>query len=84
MKKLQPNAYRVELPQEFSISPVFNISDLYAYCGDENSESLKPEELVAIPANTHQEMIDVLDDRSITTRRRTCTISGPLDEQSTF
>ncbi|GFZ18447.1 hypothetical protein Acr_27g0001860 [Actinidia rufa] len=59
IKKLGPNACQVELPQGFSINLVFNISDLYAYYGDENNESLKLEELSAILANTHQEIIDV-------------------------
>ncbi|KAF7145175.1 hypothetical protein RHSIM_Rhsim04G0077500 [Rhododendron simsii] len=41
IKKLGPNAYRSELPQGFSISPVFNISDLYAYYGDDKGDPLK-------------------------------------------
>ena len=73
IKKLGPNACQVELPQGFSSNPVFNISDLYAYYGDENNESLKLEELSVILANTHQEIIDVLVVQSITTRRGTYT-----------
>ena len=34
MKKLGPNAYRLELKDDFSmISPVFHVSDLYSYNG---------------------------------------------------
>lgn len=34
--KLEPHAYRTELPEGFSISPTFNVSHFYPYYGDED------------------------------------------------
>ncbi|KAH9314315.1 hypothetical protein KI387_022942, partial [Taxus chinensis] len=34
VKKINDNAYEVELPGNFDISPVFNVSDLYSFHGD--------------------------------------------------
>ena len=35
-KKINDNAYKLELPSEFGISPTFNISDLKPYLGEED------------------------------------------------
>ena len=35
-KKINDNAYKLELPSEFGISPTFNISDLRPYLGEED------------------------------------------------
>lgn len=74
----------LELPAGLSISPVFNISDLYAYYGDDDGDSLKLEDLTAVPATSHQEIIDVLDVHSTTTCRGTYTLSGSLEGKSTL
>lgn len=37
LKKINDNAYEVELPSGLDISPVFNISDLYTFHGDDTS-----------------------------------------------
>lgn len=83
LKKLGPNAYRLELPQGLSISPVFNVSDLYPYYEEEDGDSVQLEEFSAIPTDLHPESIDVLkvhpetigvlEVRSITTCRGTYT-----------
>jgi translation initiation factor IF-1 len=36
LKKINDNAYKLELPPEFGISPTFNISDLKPYLDDED------------------------------------------------
>ena len=36
LKKINDNAYKLELPPEFGVSPTFNISDLKQYLGEED------------------------------------------------
>jgi hypothetical protein len=36
LAKINDNAYKLELPPEFRVSPSFNISDLRPYLGDED------------------------------------------------
>jgi hypothetical protein len=36
LEKINDNAYKLELPLEFGVSPTFNISDLRPYLGEEN------------------------------------------------
>jgi hypothetical protein len=36
LEKINDNAYKLELPPEFGISPTFNISDLRPYLGEED------------------------------------------------
>ena len=36
LSKINDNAYKLELPSEFGISPTFNISDLKPYLGEED------------------------------------------------
>ena len=38
------NAYKVQLPSEVGISPIFNVSDLYPYQVDESIHSIESEE----------------------------------------
>jgi hypothetical protein len=35
LEKINNNAYKLELPSEFGVSPTFNISDLRPYMGKE-------------------------------------------------
>jgi hypothetical protein len=36
LEKINDNAYKLELPPEFGVSPTFNISDLWPYLGEED------------------------------------------------
>jgi hypothetical protein len=36
LAKINDNAYKLELPPEFRVSPNFNISDLQPYLGEED------------------------------------------------
>jgi hypothetical protein len=36
LAKINDNAYKLELPPEFGVSPSFNISDLRPYLGEED------------------------------------------------
>jgi hypothetical protein len=35
-EKINDNVYKLEFPMEFGVSPIFNISDLRPYMGEEN------------------------------------------------
>jgi hypothetical protein len=37
LAKINDNAYKLELPPEFGVSPSFNISDLQPYLGEEDA-----------------------------------------------
>jgi hypothetical protein len=39
LEKINDNAYKVELPPEFGVSPTLNISDLWHYLGEEDEVS---------------------------------------------
>jgi hypothetical protein len=36
LKKINENAYKLDLPANFGVSPTFNITDLKPYLGEEN------------------------------------------------
>jgi hypothetical protein len=38
LAKINDNAYKLELPPEFGVSPRFNISDLRPYLGEEDEK----------------------------------------------
>jgi hypothetical protein len=41
IEKINDNAYKLELPPEFGVSPTFNISDLKPYLGEEDTLELR-------------------------------------------
>jgi hypothetical protein len=41
LSKINDNAYKLELPPEFGVSPSFNISDLRPYFGEEDEMPLR-------------------------------------------
>ncbi|KAF9665289.1 hypothetical protein SADUNF_Sadunf16G0107200 [Salix dunnii] len=72
VKKMGSNAYVVELPSEFGISPVFNIEDITAFKGD---TSILPVPATSadgkFPTNTapRDEIASILDHQFVSTRR---------------
>jgi hypothetical protein len=40
LKKINENAYKLDLPVEFSLSPTFNIADLKPYLGEQDKLEL--------------------------------------------
>lgn len=69
LKKLGQNAYLIDLLKGFSISPTFNVRVLYLYHVDKENIFLKPTYIQNDLLNSPKEAFDVLDTRSITTRR---------------
>jgi hypothetical protein len=62
LEKNNDNAYKLELPLEFGVSPTFNISDLRSYLGEEdevplrmisNQEGENDEEITTSDTTTH-------------------------------
>jgi hypothetical protein len=41
IEKINDNAYKLELPPEFGVSPTFNIADLKPYLGEEDELQLR-------------------------------------------
>jgi hypothetical protein len=39
--RINDNAYKLELPPEFGVSPIFNISDLRPYLGEEDEVPMR-------------------------------------------
>ena len=74
-KKLDTNAYVIELPSKFGISPIFNIEDLTEFKGDVNENTIisLPEAtpVLQVPENTapRDEIVTILDHQFVTTRR---------------
>jgi hypothetical protein len=70
LQRLGPNAYHIELPIEFHLSPVFNVADLTAFSGnieEPTTNNLSPN--IPIAAKQRDEIEDILDDQLVSTRR---------------
>ena len=70
LKKINDNAYKVDLPVNLDISLVFNISDLYLFHGDDprddNEEEVDWQQ--AIPNKKKENIAHILDKKTIHTR----------------
>jgi hypothetical protein len=60
LEKINDNAYKLELPPEFGVSPTFNISDLRSYLGEDE-----------VPSRTTISNQEGEDDENITTSNTT-------------
>jgi hypothetical protein len=70
LEKINDNAYKLELPPEFGVSPIFNISDLQPYLGEEDE----------VPSRTTS-IQEGEDDEDITTSDTTIPsieLQGPI------
>jgi hypothetical protein len=70
LEKINDNAYKLELPLEFGVSPTFNISDLRPYLGEKDEVSSR------MTSNKEGE-----DDEDITTSDTTTPsieVQGPI------
>jgi hypothetical protein len=71
IRKFGTNAYEIELPEGIRISPIFNVSDLYPYKTEENSEKPKVQWTKQMPVAEKPQMERILDKRvSKRTRRK--------------
>ena len=70
-EKINDNVYEVELPGNFDISPVFNVSDLYSFHGD-GAERDDVDEVVdwqqQVPVKKKEEVDQILDKKTMDTR----------------
>lgn len=74
-KKVGSNAYVIDLPSDFGISPIFNIEDLTEFKGDvENITALPAPTITPVPrvpeiTTPRDEIAAILDHQFVTTRR---------------
>jgi hypothetical protein len=75
LRKVDENAYEIELPDDVGISPIFNVSDLYPYMRDDTEESKDQEKVQwekKMPIAEKPQMEKIIDQRiSKKTRRKT-------------
>ncbi|KAG7952365.1 hypothetical protein I3843_12G054600 [Carya illinoinensis] len=77
VKKLGPNAYVIESPANYGISPIFNIEDLTQFHGSEETLPLasdlntQQDAVIRVPKNTapRDEIASILNHQFVTTRR---------------
>ena len=71
IKKFGANAYEIELPNGIEISLIFNISDLYPYRVEEDSEKIEVQWTKKMAVAERPQMESILDKRvSKRTRRK--------------
>lgn len=76
-KRLGPNAYVIELPPDYGISPVFNIEDLTQFHGSVEQAPAamdlpaQQDAIIRVPKNTvpKDEIASILDHQFVITRR---------------
>ncbi|KAI9160042.1 hypothetical protein LWI28_004531 [Acer negundo] len=72
LKKLGSNAYLIDLPVEYSFSPIFNIEDLTAYKGlDDHAQNAQMDSAPRIPVTpSNRDSVDaIIDHQFVSTRR---------------
>jgi hypothetical protein len=62
LEKINDNAYRLELPADFGVSPTFNISDLRPYLGEEDK---MPSRTTPIQEGEDDEDVPTYDDSPV-------------------
>ncbi|KAH7543753.1 hypothetical protein JRO89_XS15G0011100 [Xanthoceras sorbifolium] len=71
LKKLGPNAYVVDLPPTYTISPIFNVEDLTEFQWEVVSSNPLPDTPIKIPSIPRQpnNVATILDHQFVSTRR---------------
>ncbi|KAK0583827.1 hypothetical protein LWI29_003545 [Acer saccharum] len=72
LKKLGSNAYLIDLPVEYSFSPIFNIEDLTAYKGlEDHEQNAQMDSAPRIPVTpSNRDSVDaIIDHQFVSTRR---------------
>lgn len=69
MEKISFNAYFLDLPNDMSISNIFNVADLTLYHGQKETPP-RVDPIVPLPTTSHlkKEIENVLDDQVISTQ----------------
>lgn len=61
LEKINDNAYKLELPSEFGVSPTFNISDLKPYLGEEGALESRTTSLQEVEDDEDITRMDILE-----------------------
>ena len=70
IEKINDNAYKLELPFEFRVSPTFNISDLKPYLGEEDELESKTTPIQEGEDDEHITPLDTNNIQGLITRAR--------------
>ena len=71
LEKINDNAYKLELPADFGVSPTFNIADLKPYLGEEDE---LPSRTTSFQEGEDDEYINTI----VTPTTPTATYTGPI------
>jgi hypothetical protein len=71
LNKINDNSYKVDLPTDLNISPVFNVSGLYIFHGDNMDDDSEAEVDLqqAISSKKKEKIVHILDKNTLHTRQ---------------
>jgi hypothetical protein len=67
LNKINDNAYKVDLPDDLDISPLFNVYELYIFQGDDLGDDSEVEEdwKHAILRKKNEKVVHILDKKTL-------------------